>query len=60
MQDIHSWSDPFCKSIAIISGSVECGDLISEDGEDSLGGFAGLKAEKKRMKSEILLSSTFV
>jgi hypothetical protein len=28
---------------------VECGDLISKDGEDSLGGIAGLKVRKERM-----------
>jgi hypothetical protein len=28
---------------------AECGDLVSKDGEDILGGFAGLKAGKERM-----------
>jgi len=49
IQDIHSWSDPFCESVVAILGLVVCGDLLSKDGEDSLGGVAGLKAGKERM-----------
>ena len=60
MQDFHSWYNPFCESVVVIMGLVECGDLISEDGEDSLGGLAGLKAGKERMRGQVFLSFTIV
>jgi hypothetical protein len=56
-QDIHGWCDPFCETVVAILALAECGDLLSKDGEDSLGGIAGLK---ERMRGQILLSFTFV
>ena len=50
MQNLHSWPNPFCKPVVVILGLVECGDLISKDVEDSLGGFAGLKVGKERIR----------
>jgi hypothetical protein len=49
IQDMYSWSDPFCETIVTILGLAECGDLLSKDGEDGFGGIAGLKTEKERM-----------
>jgi hypothetical protein len=37
MQDIYSWCDPFCEPVVTILGLAERGDLLSKDGEDSLG-----------------------
>jgi hypothetical protein len=48
-QHIHGRCDPFCESLVAILRLVECGDLLSKDGEDSLGGIAGFKAHEKRM-----------
>jgi hypothetical protein len=42
--------DPFCEPIVSILGLIESWDLVSQDGEDSLGGFAGLKAGKERVR----------
>ena len=39
---------------------AECGDLLSKDGEDSLGGIAVLKAGKERMRGQVLLGYMFV
>ena len=50
MQNFHSWHNPFCESVVVVPRLFECGDLISKDGEDSLGGFAGLEAGKERMR----------
>ena len=60
MQDFHGRCDPFCEAIVTIRRSAECGDLLSKDGEDSLGGFAGLEAGKERMRGQVLLSFTLV
>ena len=60
IQDVHRRSDPFCESVITILGLTEHGDLFSKDGEDSLGGIAGLKGGKERMRCEVLLSFTFV
>jgi hypothetical protein len=46
IQYIHSGDDPFCESIVSILGLIESRDLVSQDGEDSLGGIARLKAGK--------------
>jgi hypothetical protein len=40
IQDFHSRGDPFCEPVVIILGLAKCGDLLSEDGKDSLGGVA--------------------
>ena len=50
MQNIHSRPNPFREPVIVILGLVECGDLISKDGEDSLGGIAGLEAGKERIR----------
>jgi hypothetical protein len=44
----------------VILRLAECGNLFSKDGEDSLGGIAGLKAGKERMRGQVVLSFTFV
>ena len=49
IQDIHGRGDPFCKPIIVILGLAECGDLLSKDGEDGLGGIAGLEPGKERV-----------
>lgn len=49
VQDVHGRCDPFCEAIIAISGFTECGDLLSEDGEDSFGGIAGLEPGKEWM-----------
>jgi hypothetical protein len=43
--------DPFRESIVSILGLIESRDLNSQDGEDSLGEIARLKAGKKRVGS---------
>ena len=54
MQDIHSRGNPFRESVVVvIPGLVGCaaaGDVFSKDGENSLGGLAGLKVGKERMR----------
>ena len=60
IQDVHSRGHPFCESVVTTLGLAERGDLFSKDGEDSLGGIAGLKGGKERMRGEVLLSFTFV
>ena len=47
IQYIHSRDDPFGKCIVSILGLIESRDLLSKDGEDCLGGTAGLKAGKE-------------
>jgi hypothetical protein len=37
-----------------------CGDLVSKDGEDSLGRLAGLKGGKERVGREVFLGLSFV
>ncbi len=49
IQYVHSRDDPFCESIVLILGLIESRDLVSQDGEDSLGGIARLKAGKERV-----------
>ena len=52
IQDFYCRGDPFCEPIITILGLAERGgDLFSEGGEDSLGGIAGLKGGKERMRS---------
>ena len=46
VQNIHSWGNPFREPVVASPGLVECGDLISKDGEDCLRGFARLKTGK--------------
>jgi hypothetical protein len=48
-QYVHSRDDPFRESIVLILGLIESRDLVSQDGEDSLGGIARLKAGKERV-----------
>jgi hypothetical protein len=50
IQYIHSRDDPFRESIVSILGLIERRDLISQDGEDSLGGIARLKTGKQRVR----------
>ena len=47
IQYSHSRGDPFGKCIVLILGLIESRDLVSQDGEDSIGGSAGLKAGKE-------------
>ena len=49
-QNVYGRGDPFCKAVVTILGSAERGDLLSKNGEDCLGGIAGLKAGKERMR----------
>jgi hypothetical protein len=50
IQDIYGRGDTFCETIVTTLGLAERGDLLSKDGEDGLGGFAGLKIEKERVR----------
>ena len=49
IQYIYGRTDPFRESIVSILGLIESWDLVSQDGEDGLGGIAGLKAGKERV-----------
>jgi hypothetical protein len=60
MQYVHSRDDPFRECIVLILGLIESRDLISQDGEDSLGGIARLKAGKERVRGQVFLGFTFV
>jgi hypothetical protein len=44
----------------LILGLVESRDLFSQDGEDSLGGIARLKAGKERVRGQVFFGFTFV
>jgi len=59
-QDIYGRGDPFCETVITILGLAERRDLLSKDGEDGLGGIAGLKAGKERMRGQVLLGFKFV
>jgi hypothetical protein len=48
-KDFHGRHNPFCESIIAILGLAEGGDFLMKDGEDSVGGGAGLKPGKERM-----------
>jgi hypothetical protein len=50
VQHVHSRDGPFHEPIVSILGLIESRDLVSQDGEDSLGGIAGLKAGKERVR----------
>jgi hypothetical protein len=50
IQYIDSRDHPFRESIVSILGLIESRDLVSQDGEDSLGGIARLKAGKERVR----------
>jgi hypothetical protein len=50
IQYVHSRDDPFRESIILIVGLIESRDLVAQDGEDSLGGVAGLKVGKERVR----------
>ena len=50
IQNIHSRDDPFRESIVSILRLIESQDLVSQNGEDSLGRVAGLKAGKERVR----------
>jgi hypothetical protein len=60
IQYIHSRDDPFRETIVSIMGLIESRDLVSQDGEDSLGGSAGLKAGKERERCKVFFSFTFI
>ena len=47
---IYSRGDPFWESVVNIFEMAEPWHLLSKDGKDSLGGIAGLKAGKERMR----------
>jgi hypothetical protein len=50
IQYIHSRDDPFRESIVPILGLIEDRNFVSQGGEDSLRGIAGLKAGKERVR----------
>ena len=50
IQYIDSRDDPFGASIVSILGLIESRDLVSQDGEDSIGGTARLKAGEERVR----------
>jgi hypothetical protein len=60
IQGIHGRGNPICESAVTVLGLVEHGDLLSEDGEDSLGGVTGLKAGKEPMRGQVYLGLAFV
>ena len=60
MEDIHGRGNPFHKSFVAILGLAERWDLLFQDVEDSLGGFAGLKPRKERMLGKIFFGLTVV
>ena len=60
IQDIYGRGDPFCETIVAILGLAERGDLLSKYCEDSLGGIAGLKGGKERMRDKVSLGFAFV
>jgi hypothetical protein len=49
IQYIHSRDDPFRESIILVLRLIEGRDLVSEDGEDSIGGIARLKGGQERV-----------
>ena len=52
IEDFYCRGDPFCEFIITTLGLAERGwDLLPESGEDGLGGIAGLKGGKERMRS---------
>jgi hypothetical protein len=59
-QNFHGRHNPSCESIVAILGLGERRYFFMEDGEDSVGGIAGLKPGKKRMRCEVFLGLTFV
>jgi hypothetical protein len=60
VQDIHGRCDPFREPVVATLRFAECGDLISKDNEDTLGGIAKLKVGKEWMGGQVVLSFTFV
>jgi hypothetical protein len=60
IQDIYGWGDPFCEPVVANLRLAKCGDLLSKDVENILGGFTGLKVGKEWMRDQVLLSFTFV
>jgi hypothetical protein len=50
IQYIHSRDDPFREPIVSVLGLIEGRDLVSQGGEDSVGGIAGLKGGKERVR----------
>jgi hypothetical protein len=60
IQNIHSRGDPFRRCIVSILGLIESRDLFSQNGEDGLGGIAGLKAGKERVGGQVFLGFTFI
>ena len=50
IQHIHSRRNLSCETVVTILRLAERGDSFSKDGEDGLGGIAGLKAGKERMR----------
>ena len=60
IENIDSRGDPFCESVFAVLGLAKPGDLFSKDSEDSLGGIAGLKRGKERMRGQVFLRLSFV
>ena len=60
MEDIHGRGDPFHESFVAILGLAGRWDLLFQDVEDSLGGFAGLKPRKERVLGNVFVGLTFV
>ena len=50
IENIDSRGNPFCESVFAILGLAKPGDLLSKNSEDRLGGIAGLKCGKERMR----------
>jgi hypothetical protein len=50
IQYVHSRDDPFGETIVLILRLIESREFVSQDGEDSLGGVAGLEAGKERVR----------
>jgi hypothetical protein len=60
IQYVHCRVDPFRESIVSVLGLIESRDSVSQDGKDSFGGVAGLKAGKERVLGQVFLGFTFV
>ena len=50
IQYIHGRGDPFRQSVIAILRLIKSRGLVSQDGKDSFGGIAGLKAGKERVR----------
>jgi hypothetical protein len=59
-QEIYSRRDPFCESVVAVLRLSKRRNLLSKYSEDSLGGIAGLKTGKERIRGQVFLSPAFV